>query len=97
MIVRILNEGQYVIEEDALLGLNELDAAVEAAVDADDQDALSKALSDLFDHVRAAGQLVPDDILADSDLILPVIDSTLDEVRALIEEDPSVEGFIPNS
>lgn len=97
MIVRILNEGQYVVEDEALLGLNELDAKVEAAVVASDQDALSRALSDLFDHVRGAGQLMPDDILADSDLILPDVDSTVDEVRALIDEDPTIDGFIPAS
>ena len=33
MIVRILGEGQFDVPDDALPDLNELDAAVEAAID----------------------------------------------------------------
>jgi len=36
---------------------------------------------------------VPDEELADSDLILPAADSTLDEVHQLLSE--SEEGLIP--
>ncbi|HNV10041.1 MAG TPA: hypothetical protein PKN27_01730 [Propionibacteriaceae bacterium] len=97
MILRILNEGQYVVEDDALPRLNELDAVIEAAVAAGDQEALTAALADMFDHVRAVGQLVPDDILADSNLILPDVDATVDEVKAWLDEASTDEGLIPNS
>ncbi|HEY5981615.1 MAG TPA: hypothetical protein VIT41_18475 [Microlunatus sp.] len=94
MIVRILSEGQWRIESDARSSLNALDDAVEAAVQAGDQDQLARALRSLHDQVRAVGVVVPDEELADSDLILPDVDASLDEVRALLSEND--EGLIPN-
>lgn len=94
MIVRILGEGQWRMGDDARAALNAVDDAVEAAVQADDQTKLAQALQDLHDKVRSVGSVVPDDELADSDLILPDIDATLDEVRQLLNA--SDEGLIPN-
>ncbi|SEQ99889.1 PspA-associated protein PspAA [Microlunatus flavus] len=93
MIVRILGEGQWEVPEDAVDGLNTLDDQVEKAVKAQDQAALTLALSELLDEVRTAGTAVPDDQLADSDLILPDVDSTLADVEALLAD--SSEGLIP--
>ena len=42
MIVRILNEGQWHLTDDAVRGLNAFDDAVEQAVTAGDQDQLTK-------------------------------------------------------
>ena len=94
MIVRILSEGQGRIESGSQAGLNALDDAIEAAVQASDQERLAEALQRLHDQVRAVGVVVPDEELADSDLILPDVDASLDEVRALLSE--SDEGLIPN-
>lgn len=94
MIVRILGEGQWRIEGAGNAELNALDDAVEAAVRAGDQERLTEALGRLHDKVRAVGVEVADDELADSDLILPDVDATLDEVRGLL--DGSAEGLIPN-
>jgi hypothetical protein len=93
MIVRILNEGQWQVGEHLVEELNSLDDAVEKAVQAGDQDALEVALATLLDKVRTEGDAVPDDNLQDSDLILPDAGSTLDEVRAMLNE--SEEGLIP--
>jgi hypothetical protein len=93
MIVRILNEGQWRLTDDAVRGLNSFDDAVEQAVTAADQDQLSRALHTLLDRIRSTGTRVPDEELEDSDLILPAADSTLDEVRQLLSE--SEEGLIP--
>lgn len=93
MIVRILNEGQWELHG-ALDRLNVLDDAVEQAVAAADQAALSKALHELLTEVRAAGDRVPDSEIRDSDLILPDADASLDDVAALLSE--SDEGLIPN-
>lgn len=92
MIVRILNEGQWHLDEAGVAGLNQLDAAVEKAVTEGDQEALTAALQALLDKVRT-GQPVPDDSLEDSDLILPDSDATVDEVRQMLDE--SAEGLIP--
>jgi hypothetical protein len=93
MIVRILGEGQWRIESAGQAELNALDDAVEAAVRAGDQEQLAEALRQLHDKLRAVGTEVPDDELADSDLILPETDASLEEVRALLSE--SDEGLIP--
>ncbi len=93
MIVRILGEGQWEVGDDAVAGLNTLDDRVEKAVAQRDQAQLTLALSELLDEVRSVGTLVPDDQLADSDLILPDVDSSLAEVEALLAD--SSEGLIP--
>jgi hypothetical protein len=93
MIVRILNEGQWHLTDDAVRGLNSFDDAVEQAVTAGDQDQLTQALHTLLDRIRTTGTRVPDKELADSDLILPAADSTLEDVRQLLSE--SEEGLIP--
>lgn len=93
MIVRILGEGQWKVDDAAVADLNELDAAVERAVASDDQAELSAALNTLLGEVRGKGVAVPDDALQDSDLILPAADSTVADVRALLN--PSGSGLIP--
>jgi len=93
MIVRILNEGQWEVGEDKIDRLNELDAEVEAAVEAGDEERFAPALHVLLDAVRHDGVRLPDDTLHDSDLILPPADATLDEVRALLAD--TDEGLIP--
>lgn len=94
MIVRILNEGQWEVEETAVRDLNTLDDQLEQAVATDDQSALSAVLQHLLDRVRSTGTRLPDDELHDSDLILPALDSTLAEVQAMLND--SEEGLIPN-
>jgi hypothetical protein len=94
MIVRILNEGQWELSDDAMRELNGLDDAVEAAVTAGNQDELAKALHTLLEHVRSSGTSIADDELLDSDLILPDADATLEEVQELLSG--SDEGLVPN-
>ena len=92
MIVRILGEGQWDVEESLLEVLNALDAAVETAVEAGDSVAFAPALVALLDAVRSQGTRLEDDSLEDSDLILPPSDATLDEVRAMLTD----EGLVPD-
>lgn len=94
MIVRILGEGQWRLDDAARSELNDLDDQIEAAVAAADQAALGAALRNMHDKVRASGQVVPDDEIADSDLILPEVDASLAEVRGLISGND--EGLIPS-
>ena len=93
MIVRILGEGQFDVDDNHLEALNELDAKVEAAVDGKDEAAFRPALGGLLDAVRDWGSAVPDDALVDSDLILPPSDAEVDEVVALLGD----EGLIPDA
>ncbi len=91
MIVRILGEGQFKVEDAATAELNQLDADLEAAVEHGDGPAFSVALTGLLAKVRAQGTPLPPDILEPSELILPHEDSSMDEVRKLLTD----EGLIP--
>ena len=91
MIVRIMGEGQYRLADEKLDALNELDSAVEAAVERGDRETFSQALDALLNAVREAGTTLPAESLEDSDLILPPADATLEEVRELLSD----EGLIP--
>jgi hypothetical protein len=92
VIIRILGEGQWLLDEAHIDGLNTLDAEVEQAVDAGDEAAFAGGLSRLLDAVRSQGTRLPDDELVDSDLILPPSDATLEEVRELLTD----EGLVPD-
>ena len=92
MILRILGEGQYDVADHAIDRLNDLDAAVEAAVEAGDEAAFGVALEALLDGVRTVG--VPHDLdsLDESDLILPPSDASIDDVRHLLAGDGLIPG-----
>ena len=92
MILRILGEGQYDVSGDAMDRLNELDAAVEAAVEAGDTEQFSKALAALLDGVRTVGVPHDAEALDESDLILPHADATIDDVRELLSGDGLIPG-----
>ena len=92
MIVRILGEGQFELAEAEMDKLNELDAKVEAAVEADDETAFETALADLLEEVRNQGSRLADESLEDSDLILPPSDATIEEVREMLADDGLIPG-----
>ena len=92
MIVRILGEGQFNIDETATAELNKLDTQLEAAVERDDETAFTAALHGLLDQVRALGSPLPSDTLEPSELILPSPDSSMDEVRKLLTDDGLIPG-----
>jgi hypothetical protein len=92
MIVRILGEGQWNVSDEQLAALNQLDSAVESAVDAGDRESFSLSLGALLAAVRSAGTPLADESLEDSDLILPPADATLEEVRELLSDDGLIPG-----
>lgn len=91
MIVRILGEGQLQVEDSATDELNVLDAELEKAVNAGDEQAFRPALNALLDRVRALGTPLADDALEPSDLILPYSEADLEDVREMLTD----EGLIP--
>jgi hypothetical protein len=92
VIVRILTEGQYDVSDEALSRLNQLDAALEAAVSAGDAAAFDAALSALLDGVRTVGVPHAADTLDESDVILPPADATIDDVREMLGGDGLIPG-----
>ena len=92
MIVRILAEGQYDVADAALDQLNQLDAGVASAIEAGDEAAFRTALAALLDGVRTVGAPHAEDDLAESDLILPPADASMDEVREMLADDGLIPG-----
>ena len=92
MIVRLMGEGQWRVDDDLAVRLNELDDEVGRALEAGDQAAMSDALRRLAEAVRSAGTPLDDTDLSPSDAIVPPEDLTLDEAHELLEG----EGLIPD-
>ena len=92
MIVRLLGEGQFRVDDSLIARLNELDAEVEKAVAAGDERALWSGLQALADAVREHGVKLADDDLSPSDAVIPPEDLSLEEAQELLQN----EGFIPD-
>ena len=92
LIIRILGEGQWLVGEDHMDRLNELDDDLDRACDSGDEDRFGKALEALLAEVRSQGERVNDEDLHGSDLILPPSDATLDEVRGMLNDDGLIPG-----
>ncbi len=60
MIVRIMGDGQYRLDDSLAPHLAELDAATEDAFSANDQEAMHAALESLAAAVRLNGERLPD-------------------------------------
>jgi hypothetical protein len=92
MIVRLMGEGQYRIDEELQGRLNELDALAVEKIDQEDEPALDRILDEMAQLVRDEGDRLSDDDLSPSELIIPPSDLTLEETRALFSD----EGLIPD-
>jgi hypothetical protein len=87
VIVRILGEGQYQLDDAGAARLTPLDADLTAAVERNDERSFTAALDGAVKLVRSVGAPVPADSLAASDVILPALDASLEDVRRLLAED----------
>jgi hypothetical protein len=92
VIVRLMGEGQWRVDDGLRGRLEELDTQTEAALDAKDAKALQAALQAIFDAVQENGERLEDDFLAPSDLVVPPANLTLDEAHELMHG----EGLIPD-
>ena len=92
MIVRIMGEGQYRLPEEVHERVNELDNAVVAAVDKDDEDGFHVAFEEMLDVIRSEGEHLRDEELESSDVIVPPADTSMAEASA----DFSGDGLIPD-
>ncbi|MPZ62550.1 MAG: hypothetical protein GEU93_14915 [Propionibacteriales bacterium] len=92
MIVRILGEGQWDVDDGELDRLNELDDKLEHAVAEGDESTFRTSLDGLLAAVRKVGAQVGVEELVDSDLILPMSDATLDEVKHMLADDGLIPG-----
>jgi hypothetical protein len=92
MIVRIMADNQYRVHDGHEPEIARLDNELLAAVDAGDDARFHSALDQLVEHVRQSGQVVPDDELVPSDLMVPAADMTLAEARDVLQKAAVHEG-----
>ena len=92
MIVRISTEGQYELPDEDTDRLNDLDNAVVAAVEAGDEEGFQEAFASLLELVRSDGRPVAEDVLEESDVIIPPPDLTFAEAGTQF----TGEGLIPD-
>ncbi|MFI6941111.1 hypothetical protein ACIBI4_17685 [Streptomyces sp. NPDC050418] len=93
MIVRIMGEGQVKLADSHFAELNKLDDELLEEMENGDGPAFRRTLHALLDKVRELGDPLPDDALEPSELILPPVDATLEEVREMLSDD----GLFPGS
>ena len=92
MIVRVVGEGQYELDDALLERLNALDRQALEALERNDEGELDTCLDGMARLVRESGTRLADDTLAASDIVVPPSDLTLEETRKLVSE----SGFIPD-
>ncbi|HEX2702321.1 MAG TPA: hypothetical protein VHM72_02680 [Solirubrobacteraceae bacterium] len=92
MIVRIFSEGQYRVADSERERVDQLDETCRHAVEAGDGAAFATTFAELLDYVRDHGELLGEDELEGSDIMLPPPDISLEEARAEF----TGEGLIPD-
>jgi hypothetical protein len=92
VIVRVMGEGQWRVDDDLAARLNVIDERLAQAVDAGDEDALRRGLRELAEAIKSGGAKLADEDLSPSDVIVPPEDLSLDEARELLSGD----GLIPD-
>jgi hypothetical protein len=90
VIVRILGEGQFRVDDEVAAKLTALDTDLDAAVASENEKAFKAALGAAEQLVRESGTRVPDEEFVTADYILPFSDATIAEVRKLL-----ADGMIP--
>jgi hypothetical protein len=90
VIVRILGEGQFRVDDETAAKLTALDKDLDAAVRDDQGGPFTAALHAAVALVQAVGTPLGADEIVTADYILPFADATVDEVRKLL-----ADGTIP--
>jgi hypothetical protein len=92
VIVRLMGEGQYRVDDDLQQRLNEIDTRAGDALAQDDEETFRGELARLAETIRSEGERLDDSDLSPSDLIVPPPDLSLEEAHELFEG----EGLIPD-
>jgi len=92
MIVRLMGDGQYDVDDEVAKGLNDLDEQAAQAVERGDEEQLRALLKRMAEAVRTNGARLADEDLRASEGLVPPDDLSLEEARRLFED----EGLIPD-
>jgi hypothetical protein len=86
VIVRILGEGQFRVDDDTAMKLNALDKDLDAAVRDDEEAVFRAALRAAVALVKTSGTPLSADEIVTAEFILPFSDATISEVRKLLAD-----------
>jgi hypothetical protein len=92
VIVRLMGEGQWRVDDAVRERLNALDGEALQALERNDEAALDAKLEEMGELVRSSGEPLAADDLTPSDVVIPPADLTLEETRELFESG----GLIPD-
>jgi len=92
VIVRVMAEAQYRLDDSHHARLDELDDLVVARVEAGDRDGYVTAFSELLTFVRESGAALGPEDLEGSDFMLPPADLSFEEAG----HEFTGEGLIPD-
>ncbi|RZN64863.1 MAG: hypothetical protein EF806_02100 [Candidatus Methanoliparum thermophilum] len=91
MIVRIMTDHQYEVDDSLLEELNEIDNRIVSLVEKDDESFIDD-LKKLIKIVKERGKILDDSLLKNSDIIIPPEDIRLDEAKKIFMG----EGIFPD-
>jgi hypothetical protein len=92
VIIRLMGQAQYRIDDGVREKLQELDEKAGSALEREDEQEMDGYLDEMWKLVEAEGVLLPADDLHPSDALIPPSDLSLEETRQLFSE----EGLIPD-
>ena len=92
MIVRIATERQYRLPDETATRLNELDNQAVEAVENGDEARFHELFEEMLTVVRRDGQLLEEDELTGSEIIIPPPDLSFEEAKGEF----TGEGLIPD-
>lgn len=92
MIIRILNENQYIVPSIYLDEINVIDNEIVRCIASSDVDGFKKNYSEMIELIRKNGIPVEAEIIKESDLIVPPADISFDEARKIFIG----EGLVPD-
>ena len=86
MIVRILTEDQYRLDDAHLPTIARLDNEMEEAASKGDEAQFSALLHQLIMFIREQGKVVPHEELVTSQMLIPPADMRMEEAKKYFEE-----------
>jgi hypothetical protein len=87
MIVRVMEENQYRLDDAHKAEFDRLDQELLLAAHSQDQMAFQQKLTELLRFVREQGEGVPYTEVVPSDVVIPAEDMSLAEVQQLLDSD----------
>ncbi len=91
MIIRIMGEGQFRFDESHLGDLNRIDNQIVDHVKKGNQDGYRNDLARMIATVKELGDLVSDEEVIPSDIIVPPADLSFEEAKEIFCNDGLIE------